>query len=155
MSLGASLAVGLSQLHILVCPRLTQPLNLLLCVLQLHCMPLHGGILLLQHLHSLFDFLGAHLLLCELCLGLYQHLLRQHSIIVLLLYYLTIFLGYIKAPCSHFFHINWQHQLASSTAPGCYHSTLLHFTDSVHLCGTAWPWAAFPHSGITLACLPF
>ena len=70
MSLATGHAVGFGKLHILVCPRLTQPLNLLLRVLQLHCMPLHGSILLLQGLNSLFDFLGACLLLCQLCLSL-------------------------------------------------------------------------------------
>ncbi len=70
MSLAASLAVGLRQLYILVCPCLTQPLNLLLSVLQLHSMPLHGPILLLQHLDGLLGFLGLPLLLCQLCLDL-------------------------------------------------------------------------------------
>lgn len=65
MSLAASLAVGLRQLYILVCPCLTQPLNLLLSVLQLHSMPLHGSILLLQHLDGLLGFLGLPLLLCQ------------------------------------------------------------------------------------------
>ena len=72
MSLAASLAVGLCQLHILVCPCLTQPLNLLLSVLQLHSMPLHGSVLLLQHLDGLLGFLGLPLLLCQRRLDLHS-----------------------------------------------------------------------------------
>jgi len=72
MSLAASLAVGLRQLHIFVCPCLAQPLNLLLSVLQLHCMPLHGSVLLLQHLNGLLGFLGVPLLLCQLRLDLHS-----------------------------------------------------------------------------------
>ena len=79
MSLAASLAVGLRHLYILVCPCLTQPLNLLLSVLQLHRMPLHGSVLLLQHLDGLLGFLGAPLLLCQLCLDLCSILFFFHA----------------------------------------------------------------------------
>ena len=71
MSLAASITVGLSKLHILVCPSLTQPLDLLQRVLQLHCVPLHGAVLLLQRLYGLLSCLSASLLLCQLCLHLY------------------------------------------------------------------------------------
>ena len=78
MSLAAGIAVGFSQLHLFVTPCLTQPFQLLLHVLQLHGLPFHDPVLLLQRLHCLFSFLGALPLLCQLYLDLQISQIRSY-----------------------------------------------------------------------------